>query len=115
MQKNYMKAAIDIPMRAIWFRRFTASTLVAAVTFCATLGARAQTCDPAPSGIVSWWAGESNALDNYGLNNGNYLGIPHYAPGKVGTAFSFNGTNQYIRVPNSTSQQVSTLTVEAWV
>ena len=33
-------------------------------------------CVPAPSGIVSWWSAESNALDNIGGNNGIPVGFP---------------------------------------
>ena len=109
-----MKALCDKPIRERWFCRLIPATFAAAM-FCAGLSAHAQTCDPAPSGIVSWWAGESNALDNYGINNGAFTGTPTYAPGKVGTAFSFDGSTRYVRVPNSASQQVSTITVEAWV
>ena len=73
-------------------------------------------CVPAPSGIVSWWSGESNALDNLGRNPGNFVGTPAYAPGKIGTAFSFNGSSQFIRLANSPSLQFSNaLTLLAWI
>ena len=77
---------------------------------------RAQTCDPAPAGIVSWWSAEGNTLDNLGLNNGTFTGTPAYASGMVGQAFSFDGSSQYIRVPDSASLRLSNaMTLEAWV
>ena len=45
-------------------------------------------CSPPPSGLVSWWSGEGNALDNNGTNNGVLLNRSHILPpGKVGQAF----------------------------
>ena len=73
-------------------------------------------CDPAPSNIVSWWAGENNALDNYGINNGTLVGSPAFSSGEVGEAFSFNGTNQFVRISNSPSLHITNaLTLEAWI
>ena len=39
----------------------------------------APPCDSIPSGIISWWAGENNALDNLGTNNGIPVNNPSYA------------------------------------
>jgi hypothetical protein len=55
-----------------------------------------------PSGLVSWWQGENDATDYIGVNNGTLKNGASFAQGKVGQAFSFNGTNQYVEVPNST-------------
>jgi hypothetical protein len=75
-----------------------------------------QKCDPAPPNLVSWWSGENNALDNCGLNNGKPVHSPSYAPGKVGTAFLFNGYNQCILIPDSPSLHfTNALTAEAWI
>ena len=67
-------------------------------------------------GLVSWWRAESNALDEVGGNNG----IPHngvgFATGRVGQAFSFNGTNSYVEVPDSPALRLTNqLTIEFWV
>jgi hypothetical protein len=76
----------------------------------------APPCYPAPSNIVSWWSAQSNALDNFGLNNGTPENSPTYAPGEVGTAFNFNGNRQCILVPDSPSLHLTNaLTIEAWV
>ena len=47
----------------------------------------APPCDPAPSGLVSWWKAEGNALDAVGANNGTLVGSVSYGPGEVGQAF----------------------------
>jgi hypothetical protein len=77
-----------------------------------TLGA----CDPAPSGLVSWWKGEGNANDNFGTNNGSLSSAgASYAPGEVGQAFRFDGTNGFLQVPDSPALKPANLTIEAWV
>ena len=76
-----------------------------------------QGCDPAPSGLVSWWPGNGNANDIIGGNNGSLVGGAGFAAGEVGQAFSFNGTSGYVTVPNSPSLDFSggSITVEAWI
>jgi RecA/RadA recombinase len=77
-----------------------------------------SSCDPAPSGIVSWWPGEGNANDIVGTNNGTLQGGVGYLPGKVGMAFNFYDTNAAIYVPASSNLNVGVgagLTVEAWI
>jgi hypothetical protein len=75
----------------------------------------AQAVTP-PSGLISWWKGEGDASDSAGTNNGVQIGNVQYAPGKVGKGFLFNGTNSYIRVPDSVSLHMSNaLTIELWL
>ena len=79
----------------------------------------AQTsCAPVPAGLVGWWAGRSGALDSTGLNNGLTQGGLAYAPGEVGQAFSFNGTDADVDIPASASLNVGAgggMSVEAWI
>ena len=74
-------------------------------------------CDPAPSGLVDWWPGEGNANDVIGTNNGTLVGGVSYAAGEVGQAFSFNGTNSYVSIPDSASLDsfTSSITIELWM
>src|SRR5262249_53092516 len=58
-------------------------------------------CVNGPSGIVAWWRAENNALDSVGANHGMLTNSATFAPGKVGEAFSFEGTNDFMEVPNS--------------
>ncbi len=77
----------------------------------------AQTnCVPAPLGLVSWWAGEGNALDSAGLNDGTAFGGVAYAAGEVGQGFVLDGVTGHVRVPDSPSLRIANaLTLEAWV
>jgi hypothetical protein len=76
----------------------------------------ARGCFPAPSGLVGWWPGEGNANDLIGNNNGILEGGANAnAPGVVGSAFSFDGTNGYVQIPDSPVFHPTNLTVEAWV
>jgi hypothetical protein len=75
-------------------------------------------CLSAPSGLVAWWPGESNADDVVGGNNGTMQNGASYAPGFVGTAFSFTGTDEAVLIPYAPSFNLSAMsgwTIEAWV
>ena len=73
-------------------------------------------CDPAPSGLVGWWAGDGNALDIASTNNGTLQGgATATAVGEVGQAFGFNGSTGYVSIPDTAALRPTNLTVEAWV
>jgi hypothetical protein len=75
------------------------------------------------SNPAAWWKfDDSNtstiASDSSGNGNtGNLINNPTWTPGKVAGALSFNGTNQYVSVPDSASLRPGTgdFTVMAWV
>ena len=76
------------------------------------------TCFAPPSGLVSWWRGESNAVDVVGVNNGLLDGTIGFAAGEVGRAFTFTATNADVKMPASSSLNVGLgggFTVEAWI
>ena len=91
----------------------------AATSSDATLTVSAQTgCAPVPAGLVGWWAGEGNANDSTGANNGVIEGGITFVPGEVGEAFSFDGVDADVRIPANSTLNVGTgagLTVEAWI
>jgi hypothetical protein len=73
-------------------------------------------CDPPPSGLVSWWTAEGNALDQIGGNNGTLVGNVSYGSGEVGQAFQFNSLNQAVTIPNAPAlNPTNGLSMEAWV
>jgi hypothetical protein len=55
-----------------------------------------QECTPPPSGLISWWPGQSNALDIAGGNNGTLAGGVTFANGEVGQAFNLDGATGFI-------------------
>ncbi len=70
---------------------------------------------PAPN-MISWWRGEDNANDATGGNYGMLLGGATFAPGRVGRAFSLNGTTAAVRIPDSPTLDVTTeFTLGAWI
>ncbi len=75
-----------------------------------------QSCVTPPANMVSWWTGDGTPNDLQGANHGTLQNGATYAAGKVGQAFSFNGANQYVDVPNSASLKISgSITLDAWV
>lgn len=55
-------------------------------------------CAPLPSGIISWWGGDNNALDIIGDNDGTLVNGTTYSAGVVGQAFDLDGTDDYVQV-----------------
>jgi hypothetical protein len=73
-------------------------------------------CLPSPPGLVGWWPGDGNANDITGTNNGTLQGsAAAAAAGLVAQAFSFDGTNGYVQIPDAPALKPTNLTVEAWV
>jgi hypothetical protein len=77
-------------------------------------------CAPvvAPSGLVAWWRGENNPLDSAGTNHGTMINGATYADGKVGRAFSLDGVDDMVSIPEAPAIDLSRLpawTIEAWV
>jgi len=67
--------------------------------------------------MVSWWPGEGDANDIQGGNNGTLVNGATFAAGKVGIAFSLDGVDDSIQVPDSPSLNFdsnSTITIDLW-
>jgi Concanavalin A-like lectin/glucanases superfamily len=81
----------------------------------------AQVCTPPPSGLVSWWPGDGNANDIQGINNGAPQNGATFTSGKVGQAFSFDGVDDYVEIPDNPSLQFGDgindfpFTIDAWI
>lgn len=77
---------------------------------------KCNSCTPQASGLISWWRGEANSNDAVGSNYGFALGGTTFAPGKVGSSFSFNGSTAFVRIPDNATLDVTTeFTLAAWV
>ncbi|MDT7603227.1 MAG: hypothetical protein QOF61_1224, partial [Acidobacteriota bacterium] len=92
------------------------SAVEALAPACTTPTPTPLTCTPPPSNMISWWAGDGNADDIQAGNNGTLQNGATFAPGKVGQAFSFDGVDDLVGVPNSpTLNLTQALTIDAWV
>jgi len=68
------------------------------------------------SGLVSWWRANGNANDSFGSYNGSLINGATFAPGMIDQAFSLDGTNDYVYMPNTTLiDGGSQATYMAWV
>ena len=73
-------------------------------------------CSGPPTGRISWWRGNDTPLDSAGVNNGTLVNGAAYTDGKVGRAFTFNGADQYVDIPDSpTLRPTNGLTLEGWI
>jgi hypothetical protein len=75
-------------------------------------------CAVSPSGLVGWWRGNGNTLDDAGGDQGVAEGALAYAPAEAGQGFVFNGTDSDVRIPFSSSLDVGAgdgFTIEAWI
>ena len=65
---------------------------------------------------VSWWKAENNASDAIDGNTGTLQGGMGFAAGEVGQAFSFDGVDDAVRIPNAANLNfTNSLSIEAWV
>lgn len=66
--------------------------------------------------LVSVYKAENNANDSLGTNNGTAQGGLTYTTGKGGNAFTMNGTNGYVELPNNSMNFAgSSFTISFWV
>ena len=109
--------------------RYLAITLLHAVSPLALLtftlfGAadvQAQTCTPAPAGLVSWWPLDETsgtaAADIVDGNPGTHLNGPTPTPGMVAGGLSFDGVDDYVRIPDTANLNpgTSNFSVDFWM
>jgi hypothetical protein len=76
--------------------------------------APASNCVAAPSGLVSWWRAEKDALDTADGNHGT-IASPSFATGQVGVAFDFIGNNNAVVADHPSLNPTNAITIECWV
>ena len=74
-------------------------------------------CSTPPEVALAWWPGDGHPFDLVEDNDGTLTNGAAYAGGLVGRAFSFDGVDDYVIVPNSSSLQTlaENFSIEAWV
>ncbi|MFC1977792.1 LamG domain-containing protein, partial [Chloroflexota bacterium] len=92
--------------------------LTAAFALAVPTNAGAQLANPA--GMVSYWKFDedigTSALDSVGTNQGTVLNGGSWTTGRVGSALSFDGVNDYVEVVDSASLDVTEqISLEAWI
>ena len=100
-----------------FFNRALSADEIAAIYNAGSAG-KCRPCASPPSGMVSWWGGDNNALDRVGGFNGALHGDTTYAAGKVGQSFRFDGNGDYVSIPQSANLPVrgtNSFTIDAWV
>ena len=61
-------------------------------------------------------SGSTTADSSGNGNTGTLTGSPTWVTGKFGDALSFNGTTQYVEIPNSTSLTISgAMSIGGWI
>jgi len=63
-------------------------------------------CVPTPTGAVSFWKGEDDANDSVGINHATLQNGATFADGKVGHAFSLDGSDDFVSVASPTGLPV---------
>jgi hypothetical protein len=112
-----------------FFNRLLALSLTALLIAVAVMPTRAQddcrlsmrpcTCATPAPGMVAWWTGDDTAEDVLGGNHGTLQnGAGFTRDGEVGSAFSFDGIDDFVKVPGSSRLDVGAgggFTIETWV
>jgi len=83
-----------------------------------TSSTSAQGCAQPPLGLVSWWPGDGSALDIKDGNHGALVNGATFGLGLVVDSFRFDGTDDYVSIPFSSSLQfvgTRSLTISAWI
>lgn len=74
-------------------------------------------CTRCPSGLIAWWPADGSTTNLAGSGNGTLRNGATYAAGKVGQAFSLDGVNDYVEMPNPTYfnfGRTSPMSVSLW-
>ena len=77
---------------------------------------KCRSCVQPPPNMVAWLPGDGNTNDIAGTNHGTLQNGATFAPGRVGQAFSLNGTGAFVQAPDSPALNPgSQLTIDAWI
>jgi hypothetical protein len=108
-QNGTLTIANNDPDEAIVTATLTGSGMISGVS---------TNCVPPAPGLVAWWPAEANAIDLAGTNHGTLRNGAAFVPGKVGHAFSFDGADDQVSIPESPAINISQMprwTITAWI
>ena len=94
-------------------RNVTLTTGAEVVTLTNAFTVTGSVCATAPSGLVSWWIGDADTSDLFGLNGASGSSAVTFVPGKVGNGFTF-GSGGFIDIPASPSLANQQFAWSAW-
>jgi len=97
------------------YDRTLSTAEIQAIFAAGSAGKCPDVCAPSPSGLVGWWPGNGSTLDLAGTNAGVMLGETDFEAGTVASGFRFDGTNDCVLIPFSSTLDLTNFTVEAWV
>jgi hypothetical protein len=66
--------------------------------------------------LVHWWKADGDFADAVAGNDGSPVGDTTFGPGQTGMAFSFDGNDDYVSVPDAASHLFDgSFSIDAWV
>jgi len=68
-----------------------------------------------PSDYISYWKFEENSIDETFVNNGSIQGNSKFVLGMMDQVIAFDGSNDYVDLPNDFLDSYSVGTISAWV
>ncbi len=74
-------------------------------------------CVTPPAELIGWWEGAANSRDTVGAVDGLLVNGATFAAGKVGQAFSLDGVDDYVTIPNNPGLALFSgpFTLELWL
>jgi hypothetical protein len=99
------------------FRRALTTSEIESIYAAGSAGQCVPICTEPLAGLVGWWRGQSNTLDQVSTNNGILRNGATFTNGIVGgTAFFLDGLNDYVEIPSAPSLVITgAISVEAWL
>jgi hypothetical protein len=104
-----------IPKNAGRFAFVVRATDAAALSAEQRCASQAFESVPIPAGAVGWWRAERDARDSIGTNHGTLRNGAGFSAGKVGQAFTLDGSTGFVEIPDASVLRPVSLTLEAWV
>ncbi|MBI5100002.1 MAG: thrombospondin type 3 repeat-containing protein [Nitrospirae bacterium] len=87
---------------------------------CPAVSNPTQSDSDIPEGMISYWMFEegsgTDVNDSINVNHGTMVNDPAWTAGKVGSALSFDGTDDYVSIQDSPAlDPQNAITIEAWI